>query len=286
MVDGGHPGLVETLRQIATPKVTPIWRKMQDGVSRAPSLPTDFSAWIWCLIYTVYPVRGRVPGADELSNAISGHIFQGFFHAPFLPHGLFDGGCGNTQVAQKAFMRPPLSVRRLAGWMRQERRNQLEIKVQQNHTVKEDEPLLPPLRVARELQGIDRQVRMPPDFNTSPCNHVNSTAEAVHDMDVGSLDRRERTTRAGPKYERVVQAPGTLNNRPSSAVPSEDGNACSPTRFGINFRTHPVGVAEHDEDRGGFPEPEYLPVVSLLAHLEQSIITGKVFFGRRIGKIQ
>jgi len=157
---------------------------------------------------------------------------------------------------------------------------ELDVKVQEKRSVKEQESELPPLGVSRELHSPDRQITVPLHADLLWQKLLQRGSVSTHDKRRRAGDGRQRSGRSGLHEKRIAEAPWSLENGPTTAVAAKDRDPVSPARLEVDFICGIAAISKHNKMLARFPESHNLSIKALLAHVEEGFVASKILFGR------
>ena len=153
--------------------------------------------------------------------------------------------------------------------------------------MEQDRLTLSPLGVAREFAVADDEVGMAAHHEcgvrSAECGvqSFQRTAIPLHNESIRPRHRSQRRLGIDPQDERVVQATWPLEHRSTAAAAAQNRDFPFPTGRNVDLAFHPIRVTDHDEVLLRFPETQHFRAVACVAPVEQRLVTGEVFFGRR-----
>ena len=107
----------------------------------------------------------------------------------------------------------------------------------------------------------------------------------VEDEIVGGSDAAGGAGLVDAEEQRIIENSRSLDDGAAAGAPAQDRDLMVAAVGEVDLGVRVVGVAKDDEMTGRFPEAEQLILPAVLAEVEQGLIAGEVFLGRRQGQV-
>jgi hypothetical protein len=156
------------------------------------------------------PLVAAISLLDKPPNRFERECRQSLTGSPSFYQGTLQQVGWYLQIHQKIRMRPSAAVLWLARGKGQCLFQQFNVQIQQKRAVKQQALLPPPLRVSRELQPANRQVRMAFFFHWRAQQCGQGFQVASKDMFVRPGDALQSMVPVTLQDQRIVETPGAL----------------------------------------------------------------------------
>ena len=175
-------------------------------------------------------------------NCFKGYIFEFLPGPPRLFQGLLDLVRRKIHVGQKFIVCPVLAIGRLLCRHGQDFFKERDIEMEQEGAVKQKKAAFPVLGIARKFAHPEGKVGVTLNFDSPADQGIERLLERSQDERVRSRDVPQRISIIDPQNQRIIEAPGTLENGTAAAASPENGDAAGLARSEVNFGMNLAGV--------------------------------------------
>ena len=221
----------------------------------------------------------------EAGDLVEGERGQGVGGVPGFAEGGFKGVRGEVDVDEEVRVGAVEAIARLAGGQGEGFFDEAEVEVEEEGAVEEEAAAVAALGVAGELESANGEVGLALPLDGGHEERGQGVAEAFEDEAVGGGDAVEGAGVGDAEDQGVVEDAGALQDGAAAGAAAQDGDGVLLTEGEVGFGGGLVGVAEDNEVAGQGPEAEEFVALAGFAEVEEDLVAGEVFLGRREGEV-